>query len=601
MSKKGGYGSQNTTSQSTLAGPSVESSNTMATTANVSTTLSNIGRVAGDQVGGGHFRSYIEDHLHRMHHEIEATTRKLELERRRLHTLDEALKRARVEEDDKRTKYKIGAAAAANNALESARKLTWLECKLEKAIAKLNAGNCENDQMKEQIDQLRRERAVLDTVYRRVAREIQNAAGDITKMTGEMDETGTAREDANQKVRALMKQVDRERTEFKETCQAMREDMFQQDKIKKEMEIRTQSNLRRGGGRSNQRAYMVADEEDDFSEQVMYRRILKLAFLNCIQRRHIKQHQKNIEVFDQAFATIKSSTGIMDIDEIVKIFVNIEERNFSLLTYVNQLNRDIESIEMRNKDLHQQLKDYQEQEEQSAIRKRATLSDLESQIRKTRAASNEKNAEVQAGMEILEGCRDPIWKTVSKLAEALPQLAQGYDGEPLSLKGIEVPSENEENFSTYLMYVEEFILQFQVFLPADSPLRSIKPPPPKRGDKALIPRPGELPSAHLAAESDDDEDPGEPTSVLPLTRSELKQTVERSIQKRRKNRHQGAKPQADGGRIEAASQEADAPGGSKQPPPAGTKGPGDGGAHAQGGAQAPNLAKSASMTDRPIH
>merc|ERR1719456_1875724 len=150
-----------------------------------------------------------------------------------------------------------------------------------------------------------------------------------------------------------------------------------------------------------QRSYVVADEEDEFSEHVMYRRILKIAFLNCIQRRHIKQHTKNIDVFEQAFATIKSSTGISDIEEIVKIFVKLEERNYSLLTYVNQLNREIEAVEMRNKDLHQQLKDFQEQEEQSAVRKRAILSDLDSQIKKTRAASNEKDAEVQAGMEIL--------------------------------------------------------------------------------------------------------------------------------------------------------------------------------------------------------
>merc|ERR1719230_1174269 len=146
-----------------------------------------------------------------------------------------------------------------------------------------------------------------------------------------------------------------------------------------------------GAKGKNRRAYMVADEEEAFSEPQMHRRILKLSFLNAIQRRHIKQHYKNIEVFEQAFATIKSSTGISDIEEIVKIFVKLEERNFSLLTYVNQLNREIESIEMRNKDLHQQLKDYQEQEEQTAIRKRATLAELESQIRKTQAASNEKN------------------------------------------------------------------------------------------------------------------------------------------------------------------------------------------------------------------
>ena len=35
----------------------------------------------------------------------------------------------------------------------------------------------------------------------------------------------------------------------------------------------------------------------------------------------------------QAFATIKSSTQISDIEEIVKIFVSLEQRNFSFLAF----------------------------------------------------------------------------------------------------------------------------------------------------------------------------------------------------------------------------------------------------------------------------
>merc|ERR1719261_696081 len=109
---------------------------------------------------------------------------------------------------------------------------------------------------------------------------------------------------------------------------------------------------------------LKADEEELFNSTGVMRRILKLAFLNAIQRRHIRQHQKNIEVFEQAFATIKSTTGISEIEEIVKIFVSLEERNFSLLTYVNQLNREIESFEKRNRNLDDQLKTRKSEEEE---------------------------------------------------------------------------------------------------------------------------------------------------------------------------------------------------------------------------------------------
>merc|ERR1719382_2005776 len=132
--------------------------------------------------------------------------------------------------------------------------------------------------------------------------------------------------------------------------------------------------------KKNKTRSLKADEEENFNSQGVMRRILKLAFLNAIQRRHIRQHQKNIEVFEQAFATIKSTTGISDIEEIVKIFIALEQRNFSLLTYVNQLNREIESIEIRNKDLQNQLNKHKSEEAKSATRRETALSEVTGQI-----------------------------------------------------------------------------------------------------------------------------------------------------------------------------------------------------------------------------
>merc|ERR1739848_358181 len=160
------------------------------------------------------------------------------------------------------------------------------------------------------------------------------------------------------------------------------------------------------------------------------KRILKLAFLNTIQRRHIQQHQKNIEVSEQAFATIKSTTGISDIEEIVKIFVKLEERNYSLLTYVNQLNREIESIEMRNRDLDNQVKTYKQQEESSQDRKSAAINDLALQIKKTVAAAEEKDCMVEEAAKSVDESRPLIWGIVKMLHESIPGLAN--EGDPLS-------------------------------------------------------------------------------------------------------------------------------------------------------------------------
>merc|ERR1719198_2205224 len=188
--------------------------------------------------------------------------------------------------------------------------------------------------------------------------------------------------------------------------------MKQQEKEKKEVEVKLFKETY-----SKTKGPIVAPEEDEFSDSGFMKRILKLAFLNTIQRRHIKQHQKNIEVFEQAFATIKSSTGISDIEEIVKIFVGLEQRNFSLLTYVNNLNRDIESLEKRNRNLDDQLQSQKRLEQEGEKRRTDILAELKQQIASTSSSTEENITQATQQQEVLDRCRpfiNQILKTVEK-------------------------------------------------------------------------------------------------------------------------------------------------------------------------------------------
>merc|ERR1711998_17594 len=198
------------------------------------------------------------------------------------------------------------------------------------------------------------------------------------------------------------------------------------------------------------RSYMVADEEEAFSEQSMHRRILKLSFLNTIQRRHIRQHQKNIEVFEQAFATIKSTTGISDIEEIVKIFVGLEQRNFSLLTYVNTLNREIESLEKRNRELSDQMKAQKELEKEGELRRKEKLEELRTQIQSTVIVTDENMHSFEQHAEVLEKCK-PLILAISKTVE---KENRGFGGQ--------VPSEtSDDNILSWLSYIERSSTQWR--------------------------------------------------------------------------------------------------------------------------------------------
>lgn len=49
--------------------------------------------------------------------------------------------------------------------------------------------------------------------------------------------------------------------------------------------------------------------------------------------------------YEAAFQTIKEATGIEDIDLLVSKFIEVEDKNFALFNYVNELNNEIELLQ----------------------------------------------------------------------------------------------------------------------------------------------------------------------------------------------------------------------------------------------------------------
>ena len=147
------------------------------------------------------------------------------------------------------------------------------------------------------------------------------------------------------------------------------------------------------------------------------RSIVKSAFLNSIQRRHIHQHEKNIEIFEQAFSAIRSSTGISDIAEIVKIFVRVEERNYSLLSYVNSLHREIQEMEKKNDEFGKLVEERKKDKYADCrpeLKKR--LADLKQQLEK--AKNRPKSAE---GHELENMLKEKLRPSVGRIQDMVEE------------------------------------------------------------------------------------------------------------------------------------------------------------------------------------
>merc|ERR1719460_2399573 len=130
------------------------------------------------------YQLYLHKHMHRMHNEIESTTRKLELEKRRLNKLEEDVARTRTEHDDKVLKVH-------HKELEKP-SMRKLEHRLGKAIGELNKYNHENKEARGKIDQIRRERLQMNQVFKKLTNDIKDNIGHVTNLQKDTD--GSRRE-----------------------------------------------------------------------------------------------------------------------------------------------------------------------------------------------------------------------------------------------------------------------------------------------------------------------------------------------------------------------------------------------------------------------
>jgi len=527
-------------------------------------------------------QSYLQDHMQRMHNEIESTTRKLELEKRRLNKLEEEVDRVRAEHEEKvlragRLEHsakapgslsarkaeprEVAEATQAPKAVQpdpgskvpSGLSIRKLEHRLEKATSQLNNLCHENESIRKKIDSTRKERLQMNQVFKKLQADIKENQAQLKQLQRDADQARREEEDRQHRIAALRKQVEIERRSFKGNVQKLQKDMKDHERTDLMQRVAT---VKESYDRSEDKTRsLVADEEENFNSTAVMRRILKLAFLNAIQRRHIKQHQKNIEVFEQAFATIKSTTGISDIEEIVKIFVILEQRNFSLLTYVNALNSDIETFDKHNRELEKQLQTQKEREEESEKRRSEKLTDLQQQIENTGKVTEENGLQAKLHAKVLESCK-PLVQTILKTVE---RENRGFGGQP-------APEFTGENILAWLTYVEKTLTQWKDFLPDTKDARHYKGPnknykytvgqqvlqlQPKKHQHVPVPlvKGGELPSAAnafleqgaqqrgaLANREEDSSDEEDDLQSHPWSRQELRDRAVLAVAKRKKHR-----------------------------------------------------------------
>merc|ERR1711977_598006 len=244
----------------------------------------------------------------------------------------------------KKVRHDLGALggieAESVNTMAIAKQIRILEDRLNAGLQKFIIAIAANKKLRDEIDTLRRERAVFDDIYRKLENELQQKKKEMANIIEQANAAYEARDSAQAQMAALKQQADKEHAEFeKEWTELGR--LIENDKKMKEF-----MRQRHRQQDSDQRGDLSADQEDK-----MKKKVTASAWGIAKDKATINTHIEKIQSYEEAFAKIQAATGISDVDELVQNFIDGEDQNFTVFNFTTGQNDEVEKLE-------QQIQDY---------------------------------------------------------------------------------------------------------------------------------------------------------------------------------------------------------------------------------------------------
>ena len=349
------------------------------------------------------------------------------------------IEKRRIEELDKRWRSctrRSGSSArrwAASTPRENnqaiAKQIQILENRLDKARSG-NEALANNKRLRENIDNLRRERLVADQIYKKLEKELAEKKKEMARII-----RSRTRRTRRATRRRAMSSSRRRRTRSRRTERGGRaRQMIEQDRKMRTGEEGAREAAAAGTAGHDGRAGGVAQEEGA-------PRQLGIAK----DKASIHASMEKVQSYEEAFAKIQAATGISDIDELVTTFINAEDQNLALFNYVNELNGECEKLEEQIADIRGEIEKYKGQGLNTDNQRKKILKDLEERLARTEAKAEQYEKKYEAAMKTVNALKVGIASIFKKI---------GCDT-PANLEMLGNEGVTESNMMQYLGIIEQ--------------------------------------------------------------------------------------------------------------------------------------------------
>ena len=432
--------------------------------------------------------------------------RKIEMEKRRLEELEKQSKIMHVKTLElQQNRGGVNAVKESDRAIQ--KQIRVLENRLDKALVKFNEALAFNKQLREEIDNLRRERVVFDQINAKLAKELHEKKKEMAQIIEISNIAYEARDQAQNEMALLKAHADKEQAQFETEWRELGRVLEQDRRLKERMA-------------GQDRGRITADEEGSVKN-----RLAKGNWSQAKEKAAQKASLDRVQSFEEAFHQIKAATGIDNIDELVQTFIDAEDQNFSLFNYVNELNNEVEKLEEQIAEIKAEIEKYKGQGGQNDRQRKKLLKDLEDRLASTEARAEQYEAKALKAA-----------KTVSQLEQGIQSIFSKIGCDKTALSDmLGTTGVTESNMMQYLGIIEQRtneLLQLNHHQQKDA-----------EGGGEVVAVIGQGPAAPAGStvinidppvigDEDDSEDESDDDEERPLSRDELKAKTLRGLTKR---------------------------------------------------------------------
>lgn len=304
------------------------------------------------------------------------------------------------------------------------------ENKLEKAHQKLNYTIFQNSKLREKIDLLRKEKSIVEEIYKTLKTELEDKKELIEKTITEAGRAHINRNIAETELKSLMDKAKLQKEEYEKEYEAINEEIQNDKKFCEFLKEK-----------QNEKQKLEQLEKEIRKNQEYIRR--KTLENDQISRDYQESAKKELEI-REAFEKIRKETGINSFEELLPLFQNLHNKNNTIKLYVKELNDELEELDKKIEQLKESIKMYHIQGSSVNAEKNQAKLELAKKIE-----------EEKKKKEILQIQHKKSLETIEKIKECLLELFKTLEIDEQQVENLKRSAITSENLLQFFGLLED--------------------------------------------------------------------------------------------------------------------------------------------------